>query len=78
MQTRLLDCRFALQKRRQLKERPESQDVVSDSSAHNYRKRKTPSDLTRAMAQLGGPRMMEVKKLAIKEILNAYGFRPVR
>ncbi|KAB8262533.1 hypothetical protein BDV32DRAFT_147456 [Aspergillus pseudonomiae] len=69
-QLRLLNCRFTVQKKRQLKESLQSQVMLADSPVQDFRN--TPSNLPRAMTQFGGRRTLEVKKSALKEILGAY------
>ncbi|GAB1198723.1 hypothetical protein APSETT444_008051 [Aspergillus pseudonomiae] len=75
-QLRLLNCRFTVQKKRQLKESLQSQVMLADSPVQDFRN--TPSNLPRAMTQFGGRRTLEVKKSALKEILDAYGICPLR
>lgn len=74
---RLLGCGFTLQTS-QRKERPHSQVVLSDSPVRHLPKPNMPSDLRRAMLQFGGRRTLEVKKSAIKKILGACDFCPLR
>ncbi|GKZ28206.1 hypothetical protein AbraIFM66950_000017 [Aspergillus brasiliensis] len=60
-----------------MKERRQAQVVLSDSPVHDLRKSNMLSYVRHAMVQFGGRRTLEVKKLAIKEILGAYDVCPL-